>query len=90
MESWLIEKAAWFPKSESQNMRSMYGPPTPLYVSSYAAANKYPNGWADVVGYWAEHHIFGGVVLFDRGQSEEEVRKMVSRQDSLIQMGTVR
>lgn len=70
-------------------MRSMYGPPTPFYTSSYTASNRYPNGWADVVGCWAEHHIFGGVVLFDRGESEEEVRKMISRQDYLFETGTV-
>ncbi|KAG6364173.1 hypothetical protein INS49_005771 [Diaporthe citri] len=50
----------------------MYGSPTPFFVGGYAASDRYPNGWADVAGYWAEHHIFGGVVLFDRGESEEE------------------
>lgn len=28
---------------------------------------------ADVVGYWAEAKIFGGVVVFDRGPSGTEV-----------------
>lgn len=45
----------------------------PFYRGGYAFWPGYPNGWADVAGYWAEHHIFGGVVLFDRGESEEEV-----------------
>jgi hypothetical protein len=26
-----------------------------------------------VVGYWAEYHLFGGVVLFDRGESGTDV-----------------
>lgn len=35
------------------------------------------NGLADVAAYWAELRIFGGVVLFDRGQTEEEVSKPI-------------
>jgi hypothetical protein len=31
--------------------------------------SQYPDGLADVAGYWAEDQIFGGVVLFDRSQS---------------------
>lgn len=26
-----------------------------------------------MAGYWAETHIFGGVLLFDRGEGEDEV-----------------
>ena len=33
------------------------------------AQSQYPDGLADVVGYWAEDRIFGGVVLFDRSQT---------------------
>lgn len=43
----------------------------------YATSARYPNGWADAAGYWAEHHIFGGVLLFDRGESEEEVSRII-------------
>ncbi|KAK0736494.1 hypothetical protein B0T21DRAFT_288287 [Apiosordaria backusii] len=32
----------------------------------YADYEQYPNGVADMVGYWAESRILGGVVLFDR------------------------
>ncbi|KAI0153026.1 hypothetical protein GGR57DRAFT_468578 [Xylariaceae sp. FL1272] len=32
----------------------------------YCDYDQYPNGIADGVGYWAENHILGGVVLFDR------------------------
>jgi hypothetical protein len=35
----------------------------------YGAEDQYPEGRADVVGYWAEDQIFGGVVLFDRSQT---------------------
>jgi hypothetical protein len=34
---------------------------------------QYPEGIADVVGYWAENRILGGVVLFDRGESGNQV-----------------
>lgn len=40
--------------------------PTLLRHSWYRLRNQYPNGVADVAGYWAESRIFGGVVLFDR------------------------
>ena len=39
----------------------------------YHDLQQYPNGVADVVGYWAEYHLFGGVVLFDRGESGTDV-----------------
>jgi hypothetical protein len=40
---------------------------------AYYDLQQYPNGVADVVGYWAEYHLFGGVVLFDRGESGTDV-----------------
>lgn len=45
----------------------------PFSLISVWSHDGYPNGLADVVGYWAEARIFGGVVLFDRGESELEV-----------------
>lgn len=39
----------------------------------YRAYEQYPFGIADMAGYWAEDRIFGGVVLFDRGESGKEV-----------------
>lgn len=39
----------------------------------YGFHDQYPLGMADVVGYWAESKIFGGVVVFDRGPSGSEV-----------------
>ncbi|KAG8158740.1 hypothetical protein KVR01_011183 [Diaporthe batatas] len=56
---------------ESRDLRAEYGPPTPFF-RSYRAYKKYPNGLEDVAGYWVEYEIFGGVVLFDRGESEDE------------------
>lgn len=47
--------------------------PTAFCHAFYTAVEQYPNGVADVVAYWAEAKIFGGVVLFDRGESETEV-----------------
>lgn len=39
---------------------------TKLYITSH----RYPRGLLDVVGYWTEVHVFGGVVVFDRGPQE--------------------
>lgn len=47
-------------------------PRTPFIHRSYAACVQYPDGEADMVGYWAECAILGGVVVFDRGESENE------------------
>jgi hypothetical protein len=41
-----------------------------LSTMCYATPGRYPRGFSDVVGYWAETHIFGGVVVFDRGPEE--------------------
>lgn len=46
---------------------------TELYHSHYLAWEQYPDGVADIVGYFAEFRFFGGVVLFDRGDSGTEV-----------------
>jgi hypothetical protein len=46
--------------------------PTVFYNGCYVAFDQYPNGLADVAGYWVEAKIFGGVV-FDRGPSGVQV-----------------
>ena len=33
----------------------------------------YPFGLLNVVGYWAESELFGGVIVFERGESDSEV-----------------
>lgn len=47
--------------------------PSAFCHGSYIFHEQYPHGIADVVGYWAEARIFGGVVVFDRGLSGAEV-----------------
>ncbi|KAF4440225.1 hypothetical protein F53441_12367 [Fusarium austroafricanum] len=43
-------------------------PPRPTLFGhhAYLDADIYPNGIADIVGYWAEDRILGGVTVFDR------------------------
>lgn len=47
--------------------------PAEFFHMSYMDWEHYPNGAADIVGYWTEYQLFGGVVLFDRGTSMTEV-----------------
>ena len=49
-------------------------PPTVFFHGAYTAVDQYPKGVADMVGYWAESRLSGGVVLFDRGENETAVR----------------
>ncbi|KAM0350887.1 hypothetical protein HYE67_000893 [Fusarium culmorum] len=51
-------------------------PPCAFFHTSYYYFDQYPQGLADVVGYWAEGQIFGGVVVFDRGETEAECKSM--------------
>ncbi|KAK4106821.1 hypothetical protein N658DRAFT_563552 [Parathielavia hyrcaniae] len=44
--------------------------PTLFHHSWYQDYDQYPRGVADIVGYWAEDRILGGVVLFDRRDPE--------------------
>lgn len=56
-------------------------PPTSspkLYHPLYQNWTEYPRGAPDIVGYWAETQIFGGVVAFDRGCFGHDVCNMVS------------
>ncbi|KAL2022630.1 hypothetical protein VTK56DRAFT_4974 [Thermocarpiscus australiensis] len=50
--------------------------PTAFYHNDYLYDDQYPNGIADIVGYWAEAKKFGGVVVFDRGESGSECREV--------------
>lgn len=45
-----------------------------LYHTDYQRLRSFPFGLLNVVGYWAEAELFGGVVLFERGGSSSEVR----------------
>ncbi|KAF4951552.1 hypothetical protein FSARC_12883 [Fusarium sarcochroum] len=64
-------------KKNGVESRKYYKPP-PIAFShrSYRSFQQYPRGFADVAGYWAESKIFGGVVVFDRGESELECKSM--------------
>ncbi|KAH7137015.1 hypothetical protein B0J13DRAFT_640739 [Dactylonectria estremocensis] len=39
---------------------------------AYHCPDQYPREIIDVVGYWAEGKIFGGVIVFDRGETDQE------------------
>lgn len=59
---------------EDQSPRRYYIPPATIFVHrAYRSAEQYPRGAADVAGYWAEGRIFGGVVWFERGETDREV-----------------
>ncbi|RKK26191.1 hypothetical protein BFJ63_vAg6645 [Fusarium oxysporum f. sp. narcissi] len=51
-------------------------PPIAFCHRAYRYPEQYPKGLADVVGYWAESKILGGVVVFDRGETEQECNAM--------------
>ncbi|RGP78981.1 hypothetical protein FLONG3_2887 [Fusarium longipes] len=51
-------------------------PPTAFCHRAYRYLEQYPRGLANVAGYWAESKIFGGVVVFDRGETEDECKSM--------------
>lgn len=61
--------AAWVPPSNNRDRYMVYPDgklPTIFLHEQYRDFSQYPQGIADMVGYWAEAQIFGGVVLFDR------------------------
>ncbi|KAM5346932.1 hypothetical protein ACJ41O_009937 [Fusarium nematophilum] len=77
-DGWLERKLM---ESVLQNRRGMDStgyplPPAAFFHMSYMFPEQYPRGIADVVGYWAEGKIFGGVVVFDRGETEKECKSM--------------
>jgi hypothetical protein len=43
--------------------------PTMFIETHFVFHDQYPNGIDDIVGYWAENRILGGVALFDHSQS---------------------
>ncbi|POR31120.1 Uncharacterized protein TPAR_08694 [Tolypocladium paradoxum] len=52
-------------------------PPVPFYHNFYKAFDQYPRGRANMVGYWAESKILGGVALFNRGPSDLECNELL-------------
>lgn len=50
-----------------------------FYHTRYKGFEHYPFGLLNVVGYWAEAQLFGGVILFERVESDHEVQSMLHR-----------
>ncbi|KAF5685797.1 hypothetical protein FCIRC_3286 [Fusarium circinatum] len=46
--------------------------PTMFFHPWYLSHDRYPNGVADMAGYWAESRILGGIVLFDRSGLDQD------------------
>lgn len=46
--------------------------PTLFTQSHFIAHKQYPDGLADMVGYWAENRNFGGVILFDHSAAWDD------------------
>ncbi|XWW95479.1 hypothetical protein V2A60_003438 [Cordyceps javanica] len=52
-------------------------PPASLFCHiNYDQHEQYPNGVSELAGFWAEDQIFGGVVLFDWGESGTEAKSV--------------
>ncbi|KAI1076706.1 hypothetical protein F5B20DRAFT_555240 [Whalleya microplaca] len=81
-EAWLAEALSLIPEDKPYAAR-LLPPPTTFFHWHYQASHQYPHGIADVVGYWAEAKIFGGVVVFDRGESESEAKRVFLHADRL-------
>lgn len=60
----------WRPPEQSKRFYPPTFPTTLFCHSWYRDYDQYPEGMADSVGYWAEARILGGVVVFDRRNSE--------------------
>lgn len=71
-----FHKNAVWPSDEAYQQKNLSKWPTPFSVLFYSMQN-YPDGLADMAGYWAEEQIFGGVVLFGRGD-ETGVRFVIN------------
>lgn len=64
--------------------------PSLFYHKHYRDYDQYPDGVADIVGYWAETRIFGGVVLFDRRKpSQREAHEDVSSSASVAEIESI-
>lgn len=60
-------------ESGLQSRKYTWAPRIAFVRRAYQCVNNYPRGTADMAGYWAEGKLFGGVVIFDRGESETDV-----------------
>lgn len=65
---WRAKKRASLPENAHGRERTKCGSHIPFYATLYVDPDRFRNGLADVVGYWAEYQIFGGVVLLTVGR----------------------
>ena len=56
------------------------------FHEDYVQFQNYPRGLLDVVGYWAETKVFGGVLLFDRSRSGGQVRWHLRASDTFFEV----
>lgn len=75
-----MHKGDTWPSDEYYESNGLFRWATPFSVFNYADPDQYPDGIADVVGYWAEDRIFGGVVLFGRGETGTGVSPILGPQ----------
>ncbi|KAI1260612.1 hypothetical protein F5Y18DRAFT_420061 [Xylariaceae sp. FL1019] len=68
-EAWASRRNELEASGDEHYVLESMKPPTVFYHDSYCDHEQYPRGLPDVVGYWAEAKIFGGVVLLERGES---------------------
>ena len=71
---WAAKDATYTVNAVTRSNPDVERSPTPFCHPEYVMADQYPDGDADVVGYWAENRIFGGVVLLDRSDSWDDRR----------------
>ncbi|KAB8225497.1 hypothetical protein BDV33DRAFT_96675 [Aspergillus novoparasiticus] len=69
-QSFEADPDAWLSRNRVPHPRES----TWFYHSDYLDHDQYPLGVPEVVGYWAEKQVFGGVVLLDRGETGNECR----------------
>ncbi|KAF5002015.1 hypothetical protein FDECE_10757 [Fusarium decemcellulare] len=75
-DDWLLQQLMESILQLGPGMPRRFVPPGAFFHLSYVFPEQYPRGLADVAGYWAEGKIFGGVIVFDRGETELECKAM--------------
>ncbi|KAK3942857.1 hypothetical protein QBC46DRAFT_457253 [Diplogelasinospora grovesii] len=75
-DAWVTEQQRQNAGDKESGYYTYTEPPVVFYHPCYCDYEQYPRGIFDVVGYWAEAKIFGGVLLFDRGESETECKEL--------------
>ncbi|KAG9259086.1 uncharacterized protein F5Z01DRAFT_642277 [Emericellopsis atlantica] len=60
--------------NNGRHSRGFMLPYTAFVQREFHDPDRYPHGLADAAAYWLEGEIFGGVMLFDRGQSDTDCK----------------